>query len=114
MAVRYNDQANALLCALGGDGGAAGGVPFANPGCDMNWNYWGIGSRLQWDVTKSFYVGVEILYTQLDSAKTSDGLTHGFNISDVCTAAENEGGCFVKDHIHAWSANVRMHKDFLP
>ena len=31
---------------------------------------WGVGSRLQWDVTKSFYVGVEAIYQQFDSAQT--------------------------------------------
>ncbi len=122
MAVRYDDQANAMLCALGSDGGIHDGVAFANPGCNMNWNHWGIGSRLQWDVTKSFYVGVELLYTQLDSAHTSDGLTRGFNINELTNcegtlhppAEPGEGGCLVSDHLHAWSVNVRMHKDFLP
>ncbi len=109
MAVRYNDQANAMLCALGGDGHGDGSTAFAHAGCDMNWNFWGIGSRLQWDVTKSFYVGVEVLYDHMDGAHTSDGLLHGFNPQE-----EREGVLFVKNHNDAWSANVRMHKDFLP
>ena len=43
---------------------------------------WGVGSRLQWDVTKSFYIGVEAIYQQVDSAQTGlagnaiDGSAH--------------------------------------
>ena len=33
-------------------------------GCNNNWDTWGVGSRLQWDVTKSFYIGVEAIYQQ--------------------------------------------------
>ena len=33
------------------------------PGCNNNWSMWGVGTRLQWDVTKSFYLGVEVSTT---------------------------------------------------
>ncbi len=56
-----------MLCALGGDGGGAAG-------CDMNWNFWGVGSRLQWDITKSFYASVSKSCTTI----WRDGLLHGF------------------------------------
>ena len=29
---------------------------------------WGVGSRLQWDVTKSFYIGVEGLYENMNES----------------------------------------------
>ena len=32
---------------------------------------WGVGSRLQWDVTKSFYIGVEGLYENMKSASVN-------------------------------------------
>ncbi len=113
MRINYNDQANALLCTYGGDGvggrdAEAGTLAVANPGCDMNWSYWGVGTRLQWDVTKSFYLGVEILYSQLNGAHTSDGLLHGFALGAPSAPIG------VEDHSHNWIGTVRMHKDFLP
>ena len=42
---------------------------FAAPGCNNNWSVWGASSRLQWDVTKSFYLGVEVMYNHMNSAK---------------------------------------------
>ena len=34
-------------------------------GCDNNWQTWWIGSRTQWNVTKDFYMGVDVLYSKL-------------------------------------------------
>ncbi len=36
-------------------------------GCDKNWNTWWVGSRTQWNVTKDFYMGVDVLYSKLDT-----------------------------------------------
>ena len=48
----------------------------AAAGCNNNWDDWGVGSRLQWDVTKSFYIGVEAIYQNLDSATTAGPGAH--------------------------------------
>jgi hypothetical protein len=104
----YDSQANAILCALGGNGTAAAGVFTATPGCNMNWSMYGVSSRLQWDVTKTFYLGVEVLYDHMNSATTSDGLIHGFT-----TGAPNSPQ-FASSNMNTWAATVRMHKDFLP
>jgi hypothetical protein len=110
-AVSYNNQANALLCteAGGGNGGAGIGVfATATSGCNNNWNMYGVGSRLQWDVTKSFYLGVEVLYDHIDSATTFNGLTAGYGLGGANAPAFQESG------MDTWAATVRMHKDFLP
>jgi len=111
-AVKYNGQANAILCTTEGEGGA---VAFsAAAGCNNNWSVWGLSSRLQWDITKSFYIGVEGLYEHMQSASSSTGLVPlavGLNgapaplpgLTTVGGAAQN-----------AWIGTVRMHKDFLP
>ena len=39
-----------------------GSTAVATAGCNNNWSTWGVGSRTQWDVTKTFYLGVEVLY----------------------------------------------------
>ena len=37
-------------------------------GCDNDWQTWWVGSRTQWNVTKDFYMGVDVLYTKIESA----------------------------------------------
>ena len=63
-------SANSMLCVGEGLGAGAGTTAVAAAGCNNNWAVWGVGSRLQWDVTKSFYIGVEAIYQQVDSAQT--------------------------------------------
>ena len=67
-AVSYNDRGNAMACAFGTSGSGAGTAAVANPGCDNNWNTWWLGSRTQWNVTKDFYMGLDVMYSKLSSA----------------------------------------------
>ena len=85
---------------------AAGAVAAA--GCNNNWDDWGVGSRLQWDVTKSFYIGVEAIYQNLDSAHTA-GRQH----SRLPITLANSGATTVSNQSN-WEFTIRMHKDFLP
>ena len=111
-AVSYGNgqgSGNAMLCVDAKDGnGLAGSLALALPGCNNNWDVWGLGSRLQWDVTKSFYLGVEVLYENLQSAKTSDGLTHGYAYGLANQAI------FTEADSNDWIVTIRAHKDFLP
>jgi hypothetical protein len=103
-----------MLCAFEGQGGGIGSTAIAHAGCDNNWNYWAVGSRLQWDVTKSFYLGVEALYLQQDSASSTTGLVqiaNGLGAPTLCNTVAH--GCRSSDE-HAWVFDMRMHKDFLP
>jgi len=117
MAIRYDNAANNMLCALEGQGARGSGHgsrAVAAAGCDNNWNFWVVGSRLQWDVTKSFYLGVEALYLQQDSASSATGLVPtpvAFGAPTLC--AQAGFGCRSSDN-HEWAFTVRMHKDFLP
>jgi hypothetical protein len=67
----YGGAANAMLCAAGGDGAGAGTAAVANAGCDMDWSVWGIGLRSEWAATKNLSIGLEVLYSELNSASTS-------------------------------------------
>jgi len=120
-AVSYNSQANAMLCQVEGQGG--GTPPFASAfsGCNNNWSVWGLSTRLQWDITKSFYMGVEALYTHMDSASSSTGhlpvplgpSTAGVGLGSPPVASPSSvtiGGSVE----NAWAFTWRMHKDFLP
>ncbi|MGD0024589.1 MAG: porin, partial [Xanthobacteraceae bacterium] len=118
IAVSYDAQSNAILCTLegGGNGFVAAGIgtaALATPGCNNNWSYWGAGSRLQWDITKSLYIGVEALYLQTGSAQSWNGLVPaavGITAPSVCST----GAVCAVSNEHAWVGTVRIHKDFLP
>jgi hypothetical protein len=113
LAENYNSTANAMLCSAigGGNGAGTGAAAVATAGCNNNWSFWGVGSRLQWDVTKSFYVGVEVIYQQLITAQTFNGLSTAVlqPVNSGCPAI----GCAVTNESN-WSFTLRMHKDFLP
>ena len=66
MQTRYDTSANAMLCSLegGGNGAGVGTAAVATAGCNNNYSTWTVGSRLQWDVTKTLYLGVEALYSE--------------------------------------------------
>jgi hypothetical protein len=103
--VNCDDRANNLLCAL--EARAA-----AQPAWRRAWNYRAVGSRLQWDVTKSFYLGVEALYLQQDTASSATGLV----IAVACLAIRHSAiwataGIRTRN---TWVFTVRMHKDVLP
>ena len=70
-AVSYNDQGNRdplLVAGRHGAGSGAGITSVAAPGCNNDWSTWWIGSRTQWNVTKDFYMGFDVLYSKLNSA----------------------------------------------
>jgi hypothetical protein len=112
-AVRYNQFANDMLCSsafgLGTTTATTGtGTTTAVGACNNNWSVWGVGSRLQWDVTKSFYMGVELLYENLHSATPftgAGGAIGGYSFSSAAFQEPNQNN---------WSFTFRMHKDFLP
>jgi len=110
-AVSYNAQANAMLCSLAGMGNAGLGTAAAAAGaCNNNWSTWGIGSRTQWDVTKTFYLGVEVLYQTLQSATPAGG--NGGAIAATNYAIG--GATNQQTHTDNWMVSVRAHRDFLP
>jgi len=113
MAIDYNAQANAMLCSIGGAGIGAGfgSGAVAGAGCNNNWNYWTAGSRLQWDVTKSFYLGVEALYTTVNGATTPGAAAGGYAFAGANAAT---GPQVIQNRASAWVFTVRAHRDFLP
>lgn len=105
----YNTQANAILCSLigGGNGAGIGTAAVATPGCDNNWWHEGIGSRLQWDVTKTFYVGLEVDFQHQKSATTFNGL-----LTAPITLAS--GGSLFVSNENNFAVTFRVQKEFAP
>jgi len=105
--VSYNDNANAQLCTAGGAGiGGIGSAALASAGCDNDWNFWWIGNRTQWNVTKDFYMGLDVLYQKLQTASTPG------NIFQSPTSVVT-GPLTVKDQDN-WQFRFRVHRDFYP
>jgi hypothetical protein len=103
----YDGAANNMLCSGEGAGAGSGSGALAAVGCNNNWDVWGVGSRLQWDVTKSFYLAVDVLYTHLDSATLPGGAL------TAATTLTNSGATTVSNESN-WAFALRMHKNFLP
>jgi Porin subfamily len=63
-AVRYNDTANNLI---------VGDPNLTLVGFSEDWSTWWLGSRTQWNVTKDFYLGFDVLYAKLQTAPVFAG-----------------------------------------
>ena len=105
--VSYGTQANAMLCGLEGGGNAtgAGSNAVATAGCDNDWSTWYLGSRTQWNVTKDFYMGVDVMYESLQSASTWNGI--------LPASQQTRGATLISDQ-DAVTVEFRVHKDFYP
>ena len=104
-AVMYNDNANSILCGAGANG------TIVNQ-CNSDWQTWWVGTRTQWNVTKDFYLGVDILYSKLQSAAIGSSATGA-----LLALAPNpgQGGVVVpKEDPDNWSFRFRVHRDFYP
>ena len=109
--VKYDGQANAMLCQMEGNGTGgigAGSLAVAGAGCSNNWSQWGVGSRTQWDVTKTFYLGVEVLYSQMTGGT--------LNTTGVLTGSPVAFGSAIRQEGSSsnWAVALRAHRDFLP
>jgi len=100
-AVSYNNNANSILCGFGTNG-------LVTNGCDNNWQTWWIGSRTQWNVTKDFYMGLDVMYSKLSSATVLVSPTVG------ALAISPNLGQIPQTDPDNWSFRFRVHRDFYP
>ena len=113
-AVTYDGAANAQLCTgIGGaganlNGAFVAGLAVANAGCDNNWQTWWVGTRTQWNVTKDFYMGLDVLYQKLQSGSLVNGVNQSAITGNVSSVAGTVGD---QDN---WSFRFRVHRDFYP
>jgi len=116
--VRYNSQANDILCDAefpATTGGAHGSLSTGVAGCNNNWAIATGGTRFQYDVTKSLYLGVEFLYQRYYTMDAPNGLagTGGLANFTGATAQGLNAGSQIKD-ANNLAITARIHKDFLP
>jgi hypothetical protein len=101
-------SANAMLCSAAANGAGSGTAAVAAGVCNNNWSTWGVGARTQWDVTKTFYLGVEVLYQEMNSARPAGGTGGAPGAYAFGNALQQESTA------SNWMVSVRAHRDFLP
>ena len=98
--VSYNDEANAILCTnttVAVVGGVSGG-------CDNDFARWQIGSRTQWNVTKQFYMGFDVVYQKIETA------SKGATAVVVANGAQPAGVRTLEDQDNL-AVRARWHRD---
>ena len=87
----------------------------ANAGCDADWQTWWVGSRTQWNVTKDFYMGLDVMYSKMQSADLRL-VSPTLGALDGCQQPRALGRRwygYATDQDN-WSFRFRVHRDFYP
>jgi hypothetical protein len=112
--ITYSDAANAILCLnMNGGGGelnfnaAVGATPATTvfSQCNNDWAYWQVGSRTQWNVTKAFYMGFDVVYRKLETASAGSLVNY-----TAGATAQPTGFRFIEDQ-DVWAGRWRWHRD---
>jgi hypothetical protein len=101
-AITYSGNANSILCGFGN-----GGV--VTNGCDMDWQTWWVGSRTQWNISKDFYMGVDVLYSKIEGATSSVDPVRG-----PLAFSTTAGLRTLQDDTDNLAIRFRVHRDFYP
>ena len=106
-ATTYNANANAYLCVAE----TAGTHAFSNPNgvaCNNNFNVWNIGTRTQFNIDASTYLGVDVVYQKLETGLSSMVANYGNGAENAATGPRD-----VTDQ-SAWMVQFRVHRNFYP
>ena len=68
-----SDALNTAMCASGLQTGGTSALGRAG-GCDLDSQYWVVGSRSQWNITKDLYMGFDVLYSKAEQRQHSTRL----------------------------------------
>jgi hypothetical protein len=123
-AFRYGNQANAAICNMQTQAAAgaitfAGAVPAVTPGlasgisgiaaCNNNFNWWGVGSRTQWNITPWWYVGFDLFYQKLETA--SNG---AIVLYTAAAGTAKPTALYSISNQDNLAFRVRFHRDIIP
>jgi hypothetical protein len=110
--VEYNGNAQALMCSAM----TGGGILVAGTTCDNNWTNWNIGSRSQWNVTKDFYVGLDVMYNRLEGATFANAATATPIVAPggASGVGPAPGSNMRSGNQDAWVLTWRAHRDIVP
>ena len=106
--IRYSGTAKAYMAGAGGPCATvvAGAATYAN--CNPDGDQWFIGSRTQFNINASTYLGVDVMYRKLDTAFAGTSGQAGFASGFI------PAGVYNVTNQDAVTTTFRVHRDFLP
>jgi hypothetical protein len=102
VAIDYNTRASNAICAAGGISGAVGVTAV----CDPDYSLWQIGSRTIWNPVPNLDIGLEVMYSRLNTAFAGTAI--------LPTNSPRPGGLYTLEDQDVWSAIVRVQRNFWP
>jgi hypothetical protein len=103
--------AGKAACGVAGLAGAATFTyltPAAGNGCSPDWSFWSVGTRTQWNPVAQLDIGLDLLYTHLNTAYK------GAAVVAATGARPAIAGLNVVDDQDVWSAFFRWQRNFYP
>jgi hypothetical protein len=108
--IDYNANAKAQICGPGAGGAVlapAGFVGFAGvSNCNPDYSYWQVGSRTQWNPHPDLDVGVDVLWTHLNTAYKGT--------ATLAASGARPSGIYTIDDQDILSVMFRIQRNFLP
>jgi hypothetical protein len=116
-ATTYNANANGYLCNAETLGGGAFGPAFSNPhgvACNNNFNVWTVGTRTQWNIDSSTYLGLDVVYEKLQTGLSGMVANYGNGGESGATATSAGTGPRDVADQSALMVQFRVHRNFYP
>jgi hypothetical protein len=119
LAVNYNDSAKGQFCANLANSVTGTSTGLGGLNCTPNWSSWDIGTRSQWNVTKDFYIGVDVIYSKFNSAQQGTDAAGGGIFFPATTgiggaAGGHPSGVYTNYDPGVVSVTWRAHRDIVP
>ena len=109
-AMNYNNNANNMICDAA-FGVNAGSLAVPVTGCDMDWSVWGGGLRTQWAVSNTFQIGLEVIYSKLQSATIGQP---GGAFLTLPSNGTKAAASYTTADMDNWAVRLRVNRDFYP
>jgi hypothetical protein len=109
LAVSYDGTATTLICGASGTGATVIFAPtLASGTCNPNFNVWQAGTRTQWNPVSQLDIGVDVLYSRLDTAMS------GAVTTATATLPGKSAGPVTFSDQDVWSVMFRVQRNFWP
>jgi len=117
-AAEFNDVATTLFCSSPQSPVRIRATPNAPlpatltagiPGCDPDFNVWNVGVRTIWNPAPQFDIGLEVMYTRVETKH--DPNTAVFNFAG---SGGRPAGIYFPSSENVWSSILRLQRNFWP
>jgi hypothetical protein len=106
-ATSYDATANTSLCALE-TAGVAPAFSLAGATCNNNFQTWTIGTRTQFNIDSQTYLGVDVVYQELQTGLAGMNANYGNGAENALT------GPRTVSNQSALMGQFRVHRNFYP